>query len=162
MIGGLLKRQSSLIETVIAFVVVTLVALGSGYILGDKLVTTVHDTLLAEREVEQEGIVNPIYAEESQILSLNPIVTNLLSSSENWIRIEASLVIETARLGDMDRDVLAKEIEQDLLVYARTLGPRQLEGSRGLLRLKDDLNERARMRGGDAVHELVLESVVIQ
>ncbi|MDD7909012.1 MULTISPECIES: flagellar basal body-associated FliL family protein [Pseudovibrio] len=162
MIGGLLKRESSLIENIIAIFIVTVVALVSGYLLGGHLVVQVHDQLIAAREVEDEGIVNPIYAEESQIVSLNPIVTNLLSSSENWIRIESSLVVETAKMGGKDRDVLAKEIEQDLLVYARTLGPRQLEGSRGLLRLRDDLNERARMRGGDAVHELILESVVIQ
>ncbi|EEA92616.1 flagellar basal body-associated protein FliL [Pseudovibrio sp. JE062] len=55
-----------------------------------------------------------------------------------------------------------KQVEQDLLLYARTLGPRQLEGTRGLLRLRDDLNERAKMRGGKFVKELVLESVVIQ
>ncbi|WP_310620267.1 flagellar basal body-associated FliL family protein [Flexibacterium corallicola] len=141
----------------------TLVSAGAGFIFGNTLVEKVHLQIVEDRKSEaQEGAVNPVYASGSQIIALKPIVTNLLSSSQTWIRIETSIILADSVLGYDENSVLVKEIEQDLLIYARTLGPRQLEGSRGLLRLRDDLNERAKIRGGDSVRELIIESVVIQ
>ncbi|WP_068316764.1 flagellar basal body-associated FliL family protein [Polycladidibacter hongkongensis] len=146
----------------LAFAGVTALAILAGGLLGAALVDRVHTQLIEERKAEAPGMINPVYASDSEIVALKPIVTNLLSSSENWIRIESSVVLKKTDMSEEDHAVLAKEIEQDFLLYARTLGPRQLQGTRGLLRLRDDLNERAKMRGGRVVRELVLESVVIQ
>ncbi|MTI16926.1 flagellar basal body-associated FliL family protein [Rhodobacteraceae bacterium RKSG542] len=146
-----------------AIVFLTALAVGGGYLFASSLVRSVHTQLLEERKAEsEEGVINPVYASKSHIFALKPIVTNLLSSSGTWIRIESSLILNSQVVDEEAFAALAKEIEQDLLIYARTLGPRQLEGSRGLLRLRDDLNERATIRGGDAVRELIIESVVLQ
>ncbi|KZL08451.1 Flagellar basal body-associated protein FliL [Pseudovibrio axinellae] len=147
---------------VIAAAIVTTCAGLGGMAMGSALVDQVHSKYLDEQKASSGALINPEYTESSQIVSLKPIVTNLLSSSKNWIRIEASVVLMQRGIEEQDHSLLVKQVEQDLLLYARTLGPRQLEGTRGLLRLRDDLNERAKMRGGNFVKELVLESVVIQ
>ncbi len=158
----LLTSENSWPGIAVAAVIVTAVAGASGMGIGSTLVEQVHSKYLAEQKTTSGALINPEYTQNSQIVSLKPIVTNLLSSSKNWIRIEASVVLMQNAIEEQDQSLLVKQIEQDLLLYARTLGPRQLEGTRGLLRLRDDLNERAKMRGGKFVKELVLESVVIQ
>ncbi|AEV37118.1 flagellar basal body-associated protein FliL [Pseudovibrio sp. FO-BEG1] len=154
--------ENSWVSVAIAATVVTVVAGAGGMGIGSTLVDQVHSKYLEEQKANSGALINPEYTESSQIVSLKPIVTNLLSSSKNWIRIEASVVLMQRGIEEQDHSLLVKQVEQDLLLYARTLGPRQLEGTRGLLRLRDDLNERAKMRGGKFVKELVLESVVIQ
>ncbi len=158
----LLTSESSWAGIAIAAIIVTAVAGAGGMGIGSALVDQVHDKYLEEQKANSGALINPEYTENSQIVPLKPIVTNLLSSSENWIRIEASIVLMQRGREGLDHSLLVRQIGQDLLLYARTLGPRQLEGTRGLLRLRDDLNERAKMRGGKFVKELVLESVVIQ
>ncbi len=146
----------------IVALLVTAAAGAGGALLGSTLVEQVHSKYLEDQKADSGALINPEYTQSSQIVALKPIVTNLLSSSENWIRIEASVVLLQQGIEKQDHSLVVKQVEQDLLLYARTLGPRQLEGTRGLLRLRDDLNERAKMRGGKLVKELVLESVVIQ
>ncbi|WP_068082073.1 flagellar basal body-associated FliL family protein [Polycladidibacter stylochi] len=155
-------RENPKAAAATAIFTLTVFAAIGGALLGSSLVDRVHTQLIEERREDNPGMINPIYVKGSEIIGLKPIVTNLLSSSDHWIRIEASIILVKDSLSEDDHAVLVKEIEQDFLLYARTLGPRQLEGTRGLLRLRDDLNERAKMRGGNNVRELVLESVVIQ
>lgn len=162
LIAKLRSSEGSMAGTIGAGIVVTALAALAGMGLGSTVVDQVHNKYLEEQKLESDALINPEYVVGSQIVALKPIVTNLMSSSKNWIRIEASVILASARANDDDNAAVVKQIEQDLLLYARTLGPRQLEGTRGLLRLRDDLNERARMRGGKLVRELILESVVIQ
>lgn len=147
---------------ILAGLVVTACAGAGGMAMGSALVDQIHSKYLDEQKTTSGSLINPEYMVGNQIVALKPIVTNLLSSSNNWIRIEASVVLKKSKIEGQDHSLLVKQVEQDLLLYARTLGPRQLEGTRGLLRLRDDLNERAKMRGGEFLRELVLESVVIQ
>ncbi|SDQ92643.1 flagellar basal body-associated FliL family protein [Pseudovibrio sp. Tun.PSC04-5.I4] len=147
---------------IFAGLIVTACAGVGGMAMGSALVDTVHSKYLDDQKTTSGALINPEYTKGNQIVALKPIVTNLLSSSSNWIRIEASVVLKKSDVEGQDNSLLIKQVEQDLLLYARTLGPRQLEGTRGLLRLRDDLNERAKMRGGEILRELVLESVVIQ
>ena len=162
LLARLRSSESSLVGMIGAGVLVTALAALGGMGLGSTVVDQVHDKYLEEQKRDSDALINPEYVTGSQIVALKPIVTNLMSSSQNWIRIEASVILAASDSKDEDNAAIVKQIEQDLLLYARTLGPRQLEGTRGLLRLRDDLNERARMRGGKLVRELILESVVIQ
>lgn len=65
---------------------------------------------------------------------------------------------------DMDGEiaVMKKKVEGDFLSYLRTLTLSHLEGGVGLQHLKEDLTERARTRSAGQIHEVILESVVIQ
>ena len=76
-----------------------------------------------------------------------------LESGDSWLRIEASLVVKQD--GTVNAEVLAAEIEADTLAFLRSVQLAQVEGSRGLLHLRDDLRERAKLRSPAVVDYLI-------
>ncbi len=60
-----------------------------------------------------------------------------------------------------DPTLLASQIQADTLVFLRTLELAQIEGSRGLLHLKEDLLERAKLRSA-AVEDVVVRSLIVK
>ncbi|MEN3792116.1 flagellar basal body-associated FliL family protein [Fulvimarina sp. MAC3] len=93
-----------------------------------------------------------------RIIELKPVLTNLYNPSASWIRIEAALIIKDD--SETDPAILAAEIEADTLAFARSLQISQVEGTRGLLHLRDDLRERARLRSPVVVDYLIQAMVV--
>ena len=87
-------------------------------------------------------------------------MTNLAGSDNDWVRLEASIVYKSGE--EQHPDVLASETRQDILAYMRTVSLAQIQGPSGLLHLREDLNERARLRSKGVIQELVLETLVVQ
>jgi flagellar FliL protein len=63
---------------------------------------------------------------------------------------------------EQNPDVIAGEIRQDVLAYLRTLSLAQIQGPSGLLHLREDLNERVKLRSKGVIQELVLETLIVQ
>ena len=116
--------------------------------------------LQIERESRSGPADDVSYTAHARLRSLKPLVTNLAAPQEAWIRLQASLVLAEENLEDVD--VMSSHIEEDMLAYLRTLTIAQIEGAVGLQHLREDLNERVRMRSKGAVREVILESLVIQ
>jgi len=100
------------------------------------------------------------YSGNIAIKRLAPVVTNLTGSASDWVRVEASIVFKAD--GAQNPDVLAGETRQDVLAYIRTLSLAQIQGPSGLLHLREDLNERVRLRSKGVIQELVLETLIVQ
>jgi len=100
------------------------------------------------------------YSGNIAIKRLAPVVTNLMGSASDWVRVEASIVFKAD--GAQNPDVLAGETRQDVLAYVRTLSLAQIQGPSGLLHLREDLNERVRLRSKGVIQELVLETLIVQ
>jgi flagellar FliL protein len=94
------------------------------------------------------------------MFDMPPIVTNLGSPSEVWIRLEASIVYDAKALPHPD--VMAEEIAGDELAYLRSVSISQLEGPIGLQNIRQDLNDRAAIRSGGKVSELIIRTLVLQ
>jgi flagellar protein FliL len=99
-------------------------------------------------------------APERSLVDLPPIVTNIASPNDLWIRVEASIVIEGKSA--TPPDILAAEIATDALAYLRTLTIGQIEGPIGLENIRQDLADRASVRSKGKVSELVLKTLVLQ
>jgi flagellar protein FliL len=93
-------------------------------------------------------------------MTLPPVVTNLASPSDVWIRLEATLLFEGKTLPH--GGALANEISGDILAYLRTETLAQIQGVAGLEHLRQDLNERAAIRSQGRVRELIIRSLVVQ
>ncbi len=120
-----------------------------------------------ERQVEEkykEAPSNPEsvspYSGDIAIRKLAPVVTNLAGSESDWVRVEASIVYKPQ--DEQHPDVLVAETRQDILAYIRTMSLAQIQGPSGLLHLREDLNERARLRSRGVIQELVLETLIVQ
>ena len=96
----------------------------------------------------------------SGLFEMPPIVTNLGSPKDTWIRLEASIVFDAKAV--QHPETLADEIASDELAYLRTVTLSQIEGPIGLENIRQDLNERAAIRSGGKVSELIIRTLVVQ
>ncbi len=98
--------------------------------------------------------------EASTLYDLPPVITNLGSPQDTWIRFEGSIVFDPRTLPHPE--AVAGQIGDDFLAYLRTVSLKQLEGPIGLQNIRQDLRERAITRSGGKVRELVIRTLVVQ
>ncbi|WP_417425909.1 flagellar basal body-associated FliL family protein [Hoeflea sp.] len=155
-------KKTGMIVTVAIVLVLSLVAGAGGWVLGGVLapqVATEDDSADAaghEGDAGESGQAAENKPRDN-VFQLEPITTNLSYPSENWIRIEVSLVFS----GSPDAE-LADQIHQDILSYLRTVSLQQIEGPRGFQYLRDDLRERVKLRSEGRVNDLLFRTFVIE
>lgn len=113
----------------------------------------------AGKEVETPAAAKP-EQKSPNVRDLKPIVTNLAGPAGAWVRLEASVLFQTAL--DAREDKLVAEIADDTTAFLRTLSAAQLEGARGLRNLRDDLSERLDVRTGGRARGVLIQTLVVQ
>jgi flagellar FliL protein len=155
-------RAGRLIGLMVSAVAITGVAGGGGVLLGLKTAATI------ERAIAEQDAATPVeqrspsakYDGDMVVKPIEAVITNLASPAETWIRLETAMVFKSRAIDNPE--VIAAELRQDMLAYLRTISIGQLEGPSALQHLREDLNERARLRTKGQVSELVIETLVIQ
>ena len=97
------------------------------------------------------------------VLRLKPVMTNLRLPFKSWVRLEGALALR--KEGDEKEDALARiaaSAQQDIMTYLRTLSLKDLEGASNLAFLRDDLNERLKIRLKDRMREFMILSLVVE
>ena len=176
------KKGGGMMPVILAFVIVTLVGGGGGALLGTMLGGSVpaegadpaaehgaeapaeghgHEGEKAKADPHGDPSLIEMADEKAPLtlVPLKPVLTNIYNPAESWIRIEAAIVIKPD--GEPNPEVLAAEIEADTLAFARSLQIAQVEGTRGLLHLRDDLRERAKLRS-PAVVDYLIQAMVVE
>lgn len=100
------------------------------------------------------------YPAGTSLLELAPIITNLADPPETWVRLQAVIVLDA--IEGRKPELVAAQIAEDILGYLRTSSLSSIGGASGLRHLREDLNERARIRSDGLVRELVLRALVVQ
>ena len=100
------------------------------------------------------------YSGETSLRQLPPVIANLAEPSDAWVRVQASILFDGKAV--QKSDLIAAEIADDILGFMRTLSVAQIGGASGLQHLREDLNERAVIRSGGSVRELIIQTLVIQ
>jgi flagellar FliL protein len=111
-----------------------------------------------DKAAESEASAAP--SQPSTVVDLPPIVTNLGSPQDTWIRLEGSIIFEPKILPHPE--AVMSQIGDDMLAYLRTVSLRQLEGPIGLENIRQDLNERAATRSGGKVRAFLIRTLVVQ
>lgn len=137
-------------QTVIALLAVSALAGGLG-----ALFTPSQDQKEGSAQTQVIGDVS-----SNSLFELPPIITNLGEPPDMWIRLEASIVFNPKTTPNPD--ALGLEIANDIIGYLRTVSVTQIQGASGLQSFRQILNERATIRSGGKVSELVLRTMVIQ
>ena len=107
-----------------------------------------------------ERPVATAFSPTARLRKISPVVTNLAAPAGAWIRVEGSVI--TDQMNEEEASVLTARLGEDIVSYLRTLSAVQIEGARGLHYLREDLNERAMIRSGGKVRELIIETLVVQ
>jgi flagellar FliL protein len=95
----------------------------------------------------------------TMLVEMKPIIANLADPKTAWVRIEAALVV-TRDLESVQE--LTGKIAEDITAYLKNTTMAQFEGASGFQSLREDLNERARLRGGKDVKEVVVHGMVVE
>jgi flagellar FliL protein len=142
-----------------SFLVLTLVAVAAGGLAGLQLMDAAERAAEAQRNAGTRPVASAFTA-NARLRRLNPVVTNLGEPASVWARVEASMVTDS--LSEEEASLLGARIAEDVVAYLRSVSLPQLEGARGLQYLREDLNERAALRSGGKVRELIIETLVLQ
>ena len=145
----------SLLQTVLATLVVTAMAAGMG-----ALFAVPPPAPAPEPAAKTEPTPGGVVPASSGLFEMPPIVTNIGSPKDTWIRLEAAIVFDAKAV--QHPETLAEDIAGDELAYLRTVALTQIEGPIGLENIRQDLNERAAIRSGGKVSELVIRTLVVQ
>jgi flagellar FliL protein len=111
-------------------------------------------------EAQASQTVRTRFPANVNVKSLPAIITNLAAPERAWIRLEASLVMENEQ--SAEANALAGAIVEDIVAFLRTVSLRQLQGASGYQHLREDLNDRVRMRGGGKVRDLLIQNLVVE
>ncbi len=156
--GAAAPKKTSVVALIAEFVILTCFAVGAGGLFGMQVLGGL-DHGGAKPEAVAAKAPKPKHADGSNLKPLPTIVTNLASPKGVWIRIEASIVVGPEAA---NTNALAASISEDMIAYLRTVPLEQLEGPSGFLHLREDINDRARIRSGGKVGDIVLHAVVLE
>jgi flagellar FliL protein len=153
------KPGGSLISTILGFVLITAVAAGGGGFLGLQAYSMIQAEAKKIKEATAEK-GDGEYSGTIAVKAIPPVITNLANPPSVFIRVEASVIFD----GEMppDAEALATQISGDSLAFLRTLSLAQIEGASGLLHLREDLAERAKLRSEGRVKEFIIQALAIE
>ncbi|MDX3975916.1 flagellar basal body-associated FliL family protein [Shinella sp.] len=162
------KKKPSLVITIAAIAVLTVLALGGGWLVGTMLAPPPAEKPAEEvakaggeakggAEGDAAETVPHISTPANGVVLLDPITSNLAYPSDNRVRLEVALMFK-----GVPDVVLAEEIHQDIMAYMRTVSLQQVQGPRGFQYLREDLQERVDLRSEGRVTNVMFRSFVIE
>ena len=158
------RKPASAFVLIAVMLILTGLGVGFGGLMGLQLVSKMEAATSSKADARPGQ--NPgqapkgRYPATANLRSLPPIVTNLASPGRTWIRLEASLVVD----GDQtaEANVLVAQIAEDIIAFLRSVTLVQIQGASGFQHLREDLNDRVRVRSGGKVRDLVIQSLIIE
>jgi flagellar FliL protein len=162
-------KKKSFMSTLIEWIVATLIAAGAGVALAAVAPPPAPEKSAIEKHAPGKLTADKKEGEKTAaactpggpgIIDLPPIVTNIASPADTWVRLEASLVFDPKAVPHPE--VIAAEIATDELAYLRTVSIADLQGPIGLENIRQDLRDRALVRSGGKIDELLLKTLVLQ
>jgi flagellar FliL protein len=152
--------KGATLKIILAVTAVTILAAVMGGGLGIKLAERVEDAVHAKESAKADSAGELNYTGPTHLKPLASLITNLADPKDVWIRLEASIVFNDEAVAS--DEALAGKISEDILAFLRTVSLAQIDGPSGMRHLREDLEDRARIRSGGRVEELVIQTLVVQ
>lgn len=157
--AGAPPKRSGWIATAGTVVALTVVAAGGGWVLGSMLGAKEVPQPAAEAPAAPDAPPTPAETDRSTIVALQAVTADISAPPGTQLRLGASLVMRPGSTADAA--LVAAQVQADTVVFVRSLELAQVEGSRGLLHLKEDLLERAKLRSPD-VEDILINTLVVK
>lgn len=105
------------------------------------------------------------FIEGSRIRDLPAITTNLAGSPPAWVRLEAAVLLTPEAAAEpqpAEEEVLLRAINEDVVAYLKTVQLVTLQGPSGFQSLREDLDERVRLRSEGKAQELIIQALILE
>ncbi|WCR55266.1 MAG: hypothetical protein PG977_000659 [Bartonella clarridgeiae] len=156
---SIVQKENSVKIFLIVGLVLTLVAAVSGWFLGAWVSREMVPTSSNSKELTVVKNSEHLVAADSHVVILPPILTNIAMPENVWIRMEVSLIIKSNQNIEA---TLTADISNDFLAFLRQVTIDQVKGPSGLMNLRADLLDRARIRSGNKVSNILISSLVVE
>jgi len=153
--AGIGENNGSLKALAVAALLVGALAAVAGWFLGSQWGKQVTQPALTSSSVKETD--KP--AANNGIMTLKPILTNLIEPEGTWVRMELSLVLKGQQALEPE---IEAEISNDFIALLRQMTLNQIKGPTGLMNLREDLLDRARIRSEGRVCALLISNLVIE
>lgn len=161
---GTKGAKPSVMSVIIPVLLLTLVAGGGGFavatMLGPNLALAPQAEAASVPEPAEEVASNERGENTGIIRQLAPIVTNLASPKDVWMRIEVSIVIKPE--AKAEQDLIAVKSSDQILALLRTIDLAQIEGPSGFLHFREDINDLVRESSEQKVAQVLINSMVVE
>ena len=161
--------KPSAMSVVIPVLLLTLIAGGGGFAVATMVGANPASAPQAE-VAASDGAHAPTPAEGAAgdeqgaktgiIRQLAPIITNLASPKDVWMRIEVSIVIKPE--AKAEQDLIAVKSSDQILALLRTIDLAQIEGPSGFLHFREDINDLVRESSEHKVAQVLINSMVVE
>jgi flagellar FliL protein len=161
--------KPSVMSVIIPVLLLTLIAGGGGFavatMLGPNLAPAPHAEAVVSDDASAakpaEEAAGSEHGENIGIIrQLAPIVTNLASPKDVWMRIELSIVIKPE--AKAEQDLIAVKSSDQILALLRTIDLAQIEGPSGFLHFREDINDLVRESSEHKVAQVLINSMVVE
>jgi flagellar protein FliL len=165
--------KPSLMSVLLPVLLLTLIAAGGGFavaaLLNSKPVSTTNDPAVEaageKPEVDAANSGEATAGNEKEknggiVRQLAPIITNLASPKDTWMRIEVSIVINPE--AQAEQDMIAVKSSDQLLAFLRTIDLAQIEGPSGFLHFREDINDLLHENSEHKVAQVLINSMVVE
>jgi len=160
------KSGPSLVIQLGLLVALTAAAAGMGWVsggflpagkAGDEPAAAAHAPAAGGHgEAKKDGHGEEASASDT-IIPIAAITTNIAAPSDVWVRMEVSIVLDEPQPAE-----LPGIIQQDLLAYIRTVKMHEIEGASGFRHLKENIEERARVRSDGHVKQVLIRTLLFE
>ncbi|MDP1701093.1 MAG: flagellar basal body-associated FliL family protein [Aestuariivirga sp.] len=166
---GTRGSKPSVMPVIIPVLLLTLIAGGGGFavatMVGPNVATAPQAEVAASdgdhvSKPEEGAVGNERGTNTGIIRQLAPIVTNLASPKDVWMRIEVSIVIKPE--AKAEQDLIAVRSSDQILALLRTIDLAQIEGPSGFLHFREDVNDLVRESSEHKVAQVLINSMVVE
>ena len=161
--------KASVMSVIVPVMLLTLIAGGGGFAVATMVGPNAASGPHAEAAASDGGhVAEPAHGAASDehgentgiIRQLAPIITNLASPKDVWMRIEVSIVIKPE--AKAEQDLIAVKSSDQILALLRTVDLAQIEGASGFLHFREDINDLVRESSEHKVAQVLINSMVVE
>ncbi len=169
-------KKESMIGFIAGMLVLTIVAIGAGWFLGDFIIDKKPDSKAqsaafikvgGEKDKSKDAKKgaksekkNKGKGHKSNILRMEPILVALRKSNNAFMRLELALVFHTDPSKFDEEQVL--RLHSDLAAFARTISLRSISGPSGYIHFREDILDRARLASEGMIDDVLILSMVAE
>jgi flagellar FliL protein len=113
----------------------------------------------AAKEAEPPKPFSGRFPNDALEIEIPSIIVNLADDAQTRVRLDVSIIVAH---GTSESSTLKSEVKEDVIAYLKGLTIADIEGTRGLQNLRQQLDDRAKIRGRGTVLGLLIGGFVIE